>query len=102
MLAYTRQDLQALVVPAIELAEVEVVAAQVLVAPECPVGGGGCTMQKFADTKEGLTAAVTSHLELEKMLGGEKVPIPKGPDDKEGWQRYSKAMGVPVNPNEYG
>jgi len=60
------------------------------------------TMQKFEDTPEGLTKAVTSHLELEKMLGHEKVPIPKGPDDKDGWSRFSKAMGIPDRAEQYG
>jgi hypothetical protein len=60
------------------------------------------TMQKFEDTPEGLTKAVTSHLELEKMLGHEKVPIPNGPDDKDGWNRFQKAMGIPERAAEYG
>ena len=59
-------------------------------------------MQKFEDTKEGLGKAVESHLSLEKLLGHEKVPIPKGPDDAEGWNRFSKAMGVPDKAEAYG
>lgn len=60
------------------------------------------TMQKFADTKEGFNEAVKSHLSLEQMLGHDKVPIPKGADDAEGWSRFSKAMGVPDKADGYG
>jgi len=60
------------------------------------------TIQKFADTKEGFNNAIKSHLSLEQMLGHEKVPIPKGDDDKEGWNHFSKAMGIPNRAEEYG
>lgn len=60
------------------------------------------TMQKFSDDKDGLLKAVTSHLELEKLLGHEKVPIPKGPEDAEGWARFNKAMGIPDKADGYG
>ena len=59
-------------------------------------------MQKFPDTREGFNEAVKSHLSLEQMLGHEKVPIPKGDDDKEGWNRLSKALGVPDRADQYG
>lgn len=59
------------------------------------------TMSKFPDTKEGFNEAVKSHLSLEQLLGHEKVPVPKGPDDKEGWTRFSKAFGVPEKPEGY-
>ena len=35
-------------------------------------------LQKFEDTIEGLSKAFESHANLEKLLGHEKVPIPKG------------------------
>jgi hypothetical protein len=60
------------------------------------------TYKMYDNSKEGLAKAVTSHLELEKLLGTEKVPIPKGPDDKEGWNRYAKAMGIPDKADAYG
>lgn len=63
---------------------------------------GSPTMQKFQDTKEGFNEAVKSHLSLEKMLGHEKVPIPKGPDDKEAWNLFAKAMGIPDKAEAYG
>lgn len=60
------------------------------------------TMQKFPDTKDGFNEAVKSHLSLEQMLGHEKVPIPKGKDDTEGWNRFQKAMGIPDRAEAYG
>lgn len=60
------------------------------------------TMQKFSDNKDGFNEAVKSHLSLEQMLGQEKVPIPKGPEDTEGWNRFSKAMGIPDKAEAYG
>lgn len=59
-------------------------------------------MQKFEDTPDGLAKAMESHLNLEKLLGHEKVPIPKGVDDKEGWARFNKAMGIPDKAEGYG
>jgi hypothetical protein len=38
---------------------------------------------------------------LEKLLGREKVPVPLGDDDTEGWERVYKALGRPANPEEY-
>lgn len=59
------------------------------------------TMQKFPDTKEGMNEAIKSHLSLERMLGHEKIPIPKGKDDAEGWAMFSKALGIPDKPDGY-
>ena len=39
---------------------------------------------------------------LEKLLGGEKVPLPKGAEDKEGWSRVYDALGRPKSADEYG
>ena len=60
------------------------------------------TMKKFQDTKEGFAEAVNSHLLLEKLLGYEKVPIPKSKDDTVAWGIFSKAMGIPEKPDGYG
>jgi hypothetical protein len=38
---------------------------------------------------------------LEKLVGGEKVPLPKGDTDTEGWERVYKALGRPAKPEEY-
>lgn len=59
------------------------------------------TMKKFEDTKEGFNEAVKSHLLLEKLLGYEKVPIPKGKDDTVAWELFNKAMGIPAKPEGY-
>ena len=52
-------------------------------------------VQGFEDTPEGLKKAVESHVNLEKLLGHEKVPLPKGPDDIDGIARFNKALGIP-------
>lgn len=66
-----------------------------------PDYAGSPTMTKFEDTKEGFNEAVKSHLLLEKLLGYEKVPIPKGKDDSAAWALFSKAMGIPDKADGY-
>jgi hypothetical protein len=57
---------------------------------------------KFEDTPDGLNKALESYGNLEKLLGHEKVPIPKDANDVEGWNRFSKAMGIPDKAEGYG
>jgi hypothetical protein len=57
---------------------------------------------KFEDTTEGLNQMTESYANLEQLLGHEKVPIPKDAGDEEGWNRYSKAMGIPDKAEGYG
>lgn len=38
---------------------------------------------------------------LEKLLSGEKIPMPKGDKDIEGWNRMYKAIGRPETPDGY-
>lgn len=38
---------------------------------------------------------------LESQFGGEKLPLPKGPDDKDGWDRLFKAAGRPDGADGY-
>jgi hypothetical protein len=59
-------------------------------------------LSKFDDTPDGLNKAIESHANLEKLLGHEKVPIPKGENDIEGWNRFSKALGIPDKAQGYG
>jgi hypothetical protein len=59
------------------------------------------SMKKFDDTKDGFNEAVKSHLLLEKLLGYDKVPIPKSKDDSVAWGIFSKAMGIPDKPEGY-
>ena len=56
---------------------------------------------KFDDTPDGLNKMTESYANLEKLLGHEKVPIPKDSNDLEGWARFSKAMGIPDTPEGY-
>ena len=45
---------------------------------------------------------VGSYKNLEKLLGSEKVPLPKDANDAEGWDRLFKAAGRPDAPEGYG
>lgn len=38
---------------------------------------------------------------LEKLLGGEKLPLPKGADDADGWSRVYDALGRPKAASDY-
>ncbi len=60
------------------------------------------TMKIFPDTKEGFNSAVKSHLELQKMMGHEKVPIPKGPNDTAALEVFKRAFRIPEKPEGYG
>lgn len=55
------------------------------------------SLSKF-DTEEGLAK---SYVNLERLLGGDKVPVPKDPEDKEAWDRYYAAGGRPEKPEDY-
>lgn len=46
--------------------------------------------------------ALTSYQHLEKMLGSEKIPVPKSADDKEAWNALYKAIGRPDAAAGYG
>lgn len=59
-------------------------------------------VQKFESDPAGLEKMLESHMNLEKLLGHEKVPIPKDINDVEGWNRFSKAMGIPDKAEGYG
>ncbi len=63
---------------------------------------GSPLIAKFEDTADGFNKAFESHNNLESLLGHDKVPIPKGSEDVEGWNRFSKAMGVPDAAENYG
>jgi len=59
------------------------------------------TMQKFTDDKDGLLKAVESHLNLERLLGHTKVPLPKDDKDIAGIKIFNKAMGIPDTADGY-
>ena len=60
------------------------------------------SLSKFDDTPEGIGKLAESYNNLEKLLGQDKVPIPKDINDVEGWNRLSKALGVPDKAEGYG
>lgn len=45
--------------------------------------------------------AIKSYGELEGLLGSEKLPLPKTPEDKAGWDRVYTALGRPDTPDGY-
>ena len=63
---------------------------------------GSPLVKNYDDSVDGLNKAFDSYSNLEKLLGQDKVIVPKGPDDKAGWQAFSKAMGVPEKGEGYG
>lgn len=74
-------------------------------APQLPTWvGQNQEYQTYAQQKgwDSPEKAVASYRELEKLLGGEKLPLPKDPADKEGWDRVYKALGRPDSPDGYG
>lgn len=42
-----------------------------------------------------------SYMNLEKLLGREKIPVPTSDEDVEGWNRAYTALGRPASPDEY-
>lgn len=60
------------------------------------------SLSKFDDTPDGIGKLAESYNNLEKLLGHEKVPVPKDINDVEGWNRLSKALGVPDKAEGYG
>ncbi len=59
------------------------------------------TLQKFEDTPDGLSKAMESHLNLERLLGHQKIPLPKDDKDVEGIKLFNKALGVPDTADGY-
>lgn len=59
----------------------------------------GWLQTKAVKTPEDLAL---SYKNLEKLLGSEKVPLPKDANDTEGWERLFKAAGRPDAPEAYG
>jgi hypothetical protein len=47
------------------------------------------------------TELAVGYRNLEKLLGSEKVPLPKGAEDKEGWSRVYDALGRPKSADDY-
>jgi len=104
----------------------EVAGSSILTDAPAPVAGGGnppapvdgaqqaiqdavdgppeWAPQKFWDpaTKQVRTPELgKAYQNLEKLLGGEKVPKPISDDDEEGWSRWYAASGRPDTPDAY-
>lgn len=43
----------------------------------------------------------TGYRNAEQLIGRDKIPVPLGDDDKEGWDRWFAATGRPETPDEY-
>jgi hypothetical protein len=58
----------------------------------------------FAEMKgwRGPADMLTSYRALEKMLGSEKLPLPRDEQDRDGYERVYKALGRPDSPDGYG
>lgn len=61
------------------------------------------TLKGYAANKGWKTPqeALESYRNLEKLVGSEKLPMPKDAEDKEGWDRLYKKLGRPDNAAEY-
>lgn len=55
------------------------------------------SLSKFTTTE----ALAKSYVNLERMLGSEKIALPKSADDKDGWEKVYKALGRPDEPTAY-
>lgn len=55
------------------------------------------SIQKFNDAN----GLAKSYLNLESMMGQEKIPVPKGADDLNAWGMYRKAFNVPEAAENY-
>ena len=85
-------------------------------APQAPAPTGGIDdVAKFVESfdptsrewvaKKGWKSAAdvaSSYKELEKLVGGEKLPIPKDSNDKAAWDVVHRALGKPESPEGYG
>jgi hypothetical protein len=48
-----------------------------------------------------VTAVLDAYINAEKALGSDRIGIPKGDDDKAGWDNFYKAGGRPDAPDKY-
>ena len=48
------------------------------------------------------TELAKGYQNLEKLLGSEKLPMPKGDDDADGWNKLYSKLGRPDSPDGYG
>ena len=72
-------------------------------APSAWLEGLDADTRAWVDSKGFKTPgdALLSQRNLEKLLGGDKIPKPKGDDDKAGWDQLYKSLGRPDKPDGY-
>lgn len=58
---------------------------------------GNASLSKYKD----VGALASSYVNLERLLGSEKVPLPKDENDKDGWDRFYAAAGRPEGADKY-
>jgi hypothetical protein len=68
-----------------------------------PEGGEGLSDAEWLDNKKysSLPEMIKAMRGLESQIGREKIVLPKGPDDKAGWDAALKALGRPDAPDGY-
>lgn len=75
-------------------------------SPQAPAGVARpeWIKEKFWDPDKGEVRTqdlANSYNQIEKYIGGDKIPVPKDPDDKMAWELYWKAGGVPDTADAY-
>lgn len=55
----------------------------------------------YEDSEEGLKNLIKSYKGQARLLGGEKVPVPKDENDKDAWDALYKVIGRPDEPDGY-
>lgn len=60
------------------------------------------SITKFPNTKEGFSQLAKGYTELERVMSNEKIPVPKGPDDKVAIDLFRKAFKIPEKAEGYG
>ena len=77
-------------------------------APAAPTGNWydnfeDAELKGYAEVKGWKDPAdlANSYKNLEKLVGSEKIPMPKGDDDVEGWNRVYDSLGRPKSAEEY-
>lgn len=60
-------------------------------------------LEKFdkLDDADRMATIARSYVNAQRMIGADKLPKPKGPDDKEALEQIYTALGRPANSNEY-
>ena len=79
-------------------------AGKFTIAPEVLAWGKGKigdSFEKLANDNPDFYKMATSYRETEKLLGGDKLPLPKDPNDTEAWGQVYDKLGRPKTAAEY-